>query len=390
MTVKKRMALSFQLLLCLFVKAVCRLLPGRKRSSDIWLFSERGYDACDNAWALFRYVRQRTPQRKIFYILSKDSPDVSKVSACGRVLRRGSLRHLFLYFLPTVKISTHILGAAPYPALFCSRVGRRKLRAKGASVFLQHGVTCHDIPALYAEQTGTPLFVCAAVPEYEFVRTRFGYPAQAVCCPGFARFDDLTAARAGRDILFFPTWRAAAASLSEEAFCRTPYFAAILSLLSSEALFRLLEREDLRLVFAPHPEMRKFISCFHTDGRRIILDTGDIGDMVRRSAVLITDYSSVMFDFAYAKRPVIYLDVEGLRAPHYPVGYFLRERDGFGPVVRSLPALLAALADTVRRGFCTEQVYRERADRFFPRRDRNNCRRNFEAISEWIEKNRNI
>lgn len=97
-----------------------------------------------------------------------------------------------------------------------------------------------------------------------------------------------------------------------------------------------------------------------------------------------------MFDFAYAKRPVIYLDVEGLRAPHYPAGYFLRERDGFGPVVRSLPALLAALADTVRRGFCTEQVYRERADRFFPRRDRNNCRRNFEEISEWIEKNRNI
>ena len=116
----------------------------------------------------------------------------------------------------------------------------------------------------------------------------------------------------------------------------------------------------------------------------------DIGEQVRKSAMLITDYSSVMFDFAYAQRPVIYWDAAGLRAPNYPAGYFSRERDGFGPVVSDLSALYIAVADTVRRGFSMEASYRERADRFFPQHDRRHCCRNYEAISAWIEKHRDI
>ena len=390
MTIFVKAKLFLQLLLCLMIKALCRRRPGRKKYPEIWLFSERGYDACDNAWALFQYVRTVVPGKKVYYILDRHSPEREKVKKCGAVLRRGSLRHLFLYFLPTVKISTHIFGAAPFPALFCSHVGRAHLAAPGAVVFLQHGVTCWDIPALYARYTDVDLFLCAAPLEYEFVKARFGYPEDAVCCSGFARLDALQETVALRRILFLPTWRAALASMTREAFLDTPYFSAVQSLLSDPQLSALLEHEKVDLVFAPHPEMRKFISCFCVKSPRISLDMTDIGEQMRKSAMLITDYSSVMFDFAYAQRPVIYWDAAGLRAPNYPAGYFSRERDGFGPVVSDLSALYTAVADTVRRGFSMEASYRERANRFFPQHDRRHCCRNYEAISAWIEKHQDI
>ena len=149
MTLQSRVRLALQLALCLFIKMLCRCSFLRKKYSEIWLFSERGFDACDNAWSLFRYVRNTAPEKKVYYILEPSSPAVKKVSLLGSVLRRGSLRHLFLYFLPTVKISTHILGASPYPALFTSSLGRRILHASGVSVFLQHGIRNQRLTAFY-------------------------------------------------------------------------------------------------------------------------------------------------------------------------------------------------------------------------------------------------
>ena len=390
MTLQSRVRLALQLALCLFIKMLCRCSLLRKKYSEIWLFSERGFDACDNAWSLFWYVRNTVPEKKVYYILEPSSPAVKKVILLGSVLRRGSLRHLFLYFLPTAKISTHILGASPYPVLFTSSLGRRLLHVPGVSVFLQHGITKDDIPALYAANTKVDLFVCGAFPECEFVKTRFGYPQNAVCCPGFARFDSLLSAYPARQILFLPTWRSSLAVLSDAEFKKTSYFSALQTLLSHKELMALLTRENVKLVFSPHPEMKKFVHLFEIHSGCISMNAEDIGAAIRQSAVLITDFSSVMFDFAYAERPVVYLETEGLNTPNYPMGYFSRERDGFGPVVRDHGALCDTLADMIRRKFSPDKKYLARAKHFFPRRDRENCRRNFEAISECIAKKRGL
>lgn len=368
------------------IKTICMLIPRRKRFRDVWLFSERGYDACDNAWQLFRYVRERYPKAEAYYILDRDAACWEKAAEAGGLLEKGSLRHLFYYFLPTAKISTHILGASPDIVIFASRMGRRFLRAPGASVFLQHGVTKDDIPALYAERAPVDLFVCGAAPEYEFIRRRFGYSEGAVRYLGFARFDALRASVPQRRILFMPTWRASLFSLSPALFARTEYFEAIQSVLSSEELQSLLEGEKVRLVFAPHPEMRRFLPLFHTTGRGISVCVEDIGEEIRACAALITDYSSVMFDFAYMERPVVYLAAAGLEAPNYPAGYFDRERDGFGPFAEDMPALLQNLADIIRSGFRMREEYRARAARFFPLRDGENCARNLAAIVDCIAK----
>ena len=57
-------------------------------------------------------------------------------------------------------------------------------------------------------------------------------------------------------------------------------------------------------------------------------------EFLLESSLLITDYSSIFFDFGYLRKPVIYshFDYEKYRKSHYREGYFDYKYDGFGPV----------------------------------------------------------
>ena len=60
----------------------------------------------------------------------------------------------------------------------------------------------------------------------------------------------------------------------------------------------------------------------------------DVQDLLKRSKILITDYSSVFYDFAYMKKEVIYyqFDYNDFFKKHYEIGNFNFEKNGFGPI----------------------------------------------------------
>ena len=69
-------------------------------------------------------------------------------------------------------------------------------------------------------------------------------------------------------------------------------------------------------------------------------------DLLNNSSVLLTDYSSVFFDFAYLKKPVIYYHPEN-DSYHYEGSYFDYETMGFGDVAidKELPANSTVIFD---------------------------------------------
>jgi CDP-glycerol glycerophosphotransferase len=72
----------------------------------------------------------------------------------------------------------------------------------------------------------------------------------------------------------------------------------------------------------------------------------DIGDLLRVTDVLITDYSSVMFDFAPAARPMLFFtyDLEQYR-DHLRGFYFDFEAAAPGPLLATGEQVVDALAD---------------------------------------------
>lgn len=361
------------------------LIRGREKYKNLWIISERGTDARDNGYHLFRYIRQNHPEINIRYIISRDSPDYEKAASLGETIPYRSFRHMLAFVLSSVKISTHIMGYAADMYFF--KLLDIKRPVSGIKVFLQHGITMHNPDYLKAETTNLDLFVCTARREYEFVNANFGYADGVVQKLGMCRYDRLSSEgnrTKSRVILFMPTWRVYLGGVSEKVFKKSNYYRAFQSMLSDSRIRGLLDKYGYSIEFYPHPEIERRIGYFYVPEEIKLLDAGstDIQKKMIQADILITDFSSVAFDFAYMKKPVIYYqpDREEFYHGHFQKGYFSYEEDGFGPAVGSLEELAAYLEKCMEQNGEMENCYRKRVENFFEYQDQNNCERNFQAI----------
>ena len=192
-----------------------------------------------------------------------------------------------------------------------------------------------------------------------------------------------------------PTWRswiAAPTSASDKIedvsdFRNTEYFRAWSEFLADERLHRILKENDLQMIFYPHRDMQGFIEYFHITDDRITVAKWpeyDVQSLLKESAYLITDFSSIAMDFAYMKKRLMYyqFDYEDFRQGHYPEGYFSYENDGFGKVCYHLDEAISEFENAVSEQFRNPSVYLERHTAFFDLYDTDNCKRNYEAIKE--------
>jgi CDP-glycerol glycerophosphotransferase (TagB/SpsB family) len=290
-----------------------------------------------------------------------------------------------------VKVSTHIMGFTPSIEKYYML---DKINAiHGKKIFLQHGIIKEDIAWYHYPNVKPDLFICSLPVETEFVKEHFRYPEGVVQCAGLCRFDALNhRPPEKRQILIMPTWRKyAVEGKSREEFEHSEYFKRYQALLECREIGALLETYDYRIIFYPHYEVQKFISSFHTENDRIeigLLGQYDVQQLLMESAVLISDFSSVHFDFAYMEKAVIYyqFDQEAYYLGHYEKGYFDFEEDGFGPVVKNQERLVEALDGVLGRGAEPEKVYDDRIHQFFPVMDSRNCERNYQSIISLLRK----
>ena len=80
---------------------------------NLWLVAERGFDARDNGYWFFRYLRTQHPEINACFVIGPDSPDYSRIAALGRTVPMASLRHYLLYLCADYLVATHVQPAAP-------------------------------------------------------------------------------------------------------------------------------------------------------------------------------------------------------------------------------------------------------------------------------------
>lgn len=368
-----------------------KLLYGKR---DIWLVSERGVDARDNGYHFFRYLRQEHPEIRSVYIIDRNSADAKKVEALGEVVQYQSIKHYLLFFGAKYRISTHYMGFSPDQTFYGYIQPRLKNRIPGGkTVFLQHGVTKDDMPQLYQQRTKLDMFVCGARPEYDYIAGNWGYKNGEVCYTGFARFDTLHDFTVKPQILIMPTWRnwlVHGADASEETMLQSCFFQAWSSLLKNHKLAQLARKYGVQFLLYPHYEIQKYLDRFTTASQDIVLADSshyDVQQLLKESMLLITDYSSVYFDFAYMKKPVLYyqFDEEEYRNRHYAQGYFDYRRDGFGEVITQEAELLELLEQYLAGNCSLKPIYQKRMEGFFPLHDTKNCERIYQEILKLPE-----
>lgn len=370
--------------LCLFIIIFpMSLLYNKNRK--IFLVSERGTDARDNGYHFFKYLNEKHPEVESYFVIDKDSPDYKKVSELGKVIQWKSLKHRLLFIGAKYKISTHIMGYSPdidfYNKLneFIPLIGKK--------IFLQHGIISNDLPQLYQEKTRLDLFICGAQPEYEFIKNTFHYKNEEVRYTGLARYDALNEYSTQNQILVMPTWRMWLNNMTESEIANSSYVKEWEKLLSNQKLIHILKDRKITLFFYPHYEMQKHIRLFQSiDDSIVIADFSsyDVQNLLKTSKLLITDYSSIFFDFAYMKKPCVYyqFDRELYWKKHYKKGYFDYDKDAFGKITCDVDSLVEEIIKIINNNFAVDSVYRNNANRCFQIRDGNNCERIFFEISK--------
>ena len=98
---------------------------------------------------------------------------------------------------------------------------------------------------------------------------------------------------------------------------------------------------------------------------------------------MITDYSSIVFDFVYLQRPILYFvpDYEQFRAgvTHSYFKLDLPLEEGFGEVTETADELVSCLEKLAANKFVPEKVYDDRMKNFFITKE-NHCEKLYELL----------
>lgn len=386
--IKLQDILGIFLFLITFIPAGLYKIYLNLSKKEMWLICEQKNTARDNGYFFYIYMCKNHPEIKCLYAINKKSKYYNKVKGYGKIVSWGSLAHYFYYLSSTKNISSHKDGN-PNQLLFT--IFHLYLNLYNNRIFLQHGIIKDNIPMFYYKNTKFKGFICGAKKEFDYINLKYGYPKENVVYSGLARFDTLTdESKDNKLIAIIPTWRNWLGSdtnaLTKQIdFKKTEYYKNWNGLINNKEFIDLIEKNNLEVIFYPHIQMQKYIGHFKTTCKNIkIIDINnlEIQDLLKQASILITDYSSVYFDFAYMNKPVIYyqFDYKEYREKQLPEGYFDYERDGFGPVCQNERNVINELESYIKECFQQKSDYLKRHQDFFSIKDKNNCERIYEFI----------
>ena len=368
---------------------------------DIWLICEKRDEARDNGYHFYKYVRERHPEINAYYVITKGSADLSKVKMLGNIIFADSIQHAVYFLACVMSINSQAYGAFPYGMNKAElRIAKKMCNPRQKTIFLQHGIIKDELShkAFDYASCNIDFFTCSVYREYEFVKEKYGYPDSAIGQVGLCRFDKLYHADSAKEkiILVMPTWRtwlkrhADNMPLKEsemKQFAESDYCRQYIDLLMSEPLRNRMKDHGYKLIFYPHYQLQDYLPLFSecADDTVIIADRGnyDVQELLMSASVLVTDYSSVQFDFAYMNKPVVYFqfDKKRFEGGHYKRGYFDYEVDAFGPCSDDVNEVVRILEKLIETDGVQPDIYQKRIDDFFDIRDDKNCERTFHAIS---------
>jgi CDP-glycerol glycerophosphotransferase len=145
--------------------------------------------------------------------------------------------------------------------------------------------------------------------------------------------DELAIAPDACAVLYAPTWRDDASFSTE---------------LDLDALGDALGDRYVVLLRV-HSAVASTVSLPDRPALRNVSDRGDVGELLLAADVLVTDYSSVMFDFAPTRKPMLFFTYDLERYRDELRGfYFDFTADAPGPLLKTTAELAAALQDLDR------------------------------------------
>lgn len=376
-----------------------RLLNSRNKKYI--LINDRPEKASDNGEAVFKYINQyrKDLAKYTYYVISKNNEDYDRLSKFGKVVIKNSRKHKYLFLNSKLIMSSHTFNSFYY-GFAKSKIKYYIDLLDYKFVWLQHGVTYNNVcKAANKYNTMADYVVVTTTREMEEISSdRYFYNADDLIKSGCPRYDYLNE-NSKNIITIIPTWRRYLSGKTlkngfheiKDGFKSSDYYINYSKILSDEKLRKLLFERGYKLKFILHPGMNGYEHNFEKFNNEVInivpVKDLDYSKLFSESKLMITDYSSVFFDFSYLKKPLIYyqFDKDKFYGEHYLQGTFDFERDGFGDVINNPSEIINKIEYYLNNNFKLESEYEKRIESIFNYKDKNNCKRLIDYLEERKE-----
>ena len=369
---------------------------------NIWLINDRKDRAGDNGEYFFRYLKKIKPKDILFYfVIEKNCPDYERLKSYKNIIDLNSRKYLNI-FLKSDKIISSISDSWVSNAF--GKDAKYMIDLYHFDyIYLQNGIVKDDLSRfLNKVNKKFDLIITSSKKEFKsFLDDKYGYNRNNLALTGLPRFDNLLEIhkqiKREKIIIIFPTWRLyikgtrdliTLKPIESENFINTKYFNFYNNLINNQSLLSIMQQNDYEGIFCLHPNFAAQYKHFSENNIFKIKEQCNEQELFAKASLLVTDYSTIFFDFGYIQKPVIYthFDYDEYRNNQFSEGYFDYKKDGFGKICYDIQCTIREIISEIKNNCVLNSVYEKRIKRFFQYYDDNNCHRVFLEIIN--EKNR--
>ena len=379
-------------------------LTKNQENFQIWIINDRKNKAGDNGEYFFRYLSEIKPKRIKFYFgIKKNCSDYNRLKKYGNVIDFDSTEYLNI-FLRSDKIISSISDSWVYNPF--GEDGKYLSDLYHFDyIYLQNGIIKDDL-SQYLNRIikNFHLLITSSKKEYKsLLKSNYGYKKNNIAITGLSRFDNLeklkNIIKKENIILICPTWRnyikgtrdlITHESIQAESFKTTNYFNFYNSLINNEKFLNFIDNSNYKGIFCLHPNFEAQWKYFNQNKLFKLEERCNMQELIIKSSLLITDYSSIFFDFGYIQKPVIFIhfDYEEYRNKQFHKGYFDYQKDGFGPICYDMECTIKTVITEINNNCELKKNYLVRIKKFFQYFDNKNNYRIYNAIIH--DKNKNF
>ncbi len=372
------------------------------KNRRIWVIgASGGKKYTDNGAALYRYILKNHQEVEIYWIINSDADDISRVKSEGPFLYRNTLKANLYTLLAEVLIGTHSLptDVSEYDV---------KRYKKALKVFISHGIEGFKVKAPHHAKIHRDFDISVSVSEFEknIKVNSWGLSEDKVCITGLPRYDILEKRKKEKrqkigKIFYMPTWcpeyrksfEKKYQELTREeisSFKKEEYFQKIHEFINHPEMLCILKEEGISLTIFFHqsinPFMEKIVTLPDPSRMRIAPNGSNIQKILINSDMLITDYSSVAWDFLYLDRPIIFFQFDREKHKKVTGSYLQIPEELFGAATENVQDTVQEIRK-ITQGEDNYALKREESrKKFIKYHDGRNCERMVNCILEKLNR----
>lgn len=275
----------------------------------ILLYEKEGERYEESASILFEKLLDKGYEN-IYFIYDKKNKYYNTIDGKYKkhIIQKGSFKHYLLFFCCKIFIGSETMGHA-IDLRIANKQAQKKLVSKNNNfIFLQHGVMymisldSESRTAFKPMRTNGIYRVVASSQEEANHFINIGnHKEEHIYISGLPKFDKSELLPGADKIVIMPTWRPWEYNIINGKFTDSKYY---------KMLERIVEviPDELKdkIVILPHPLFNKSVNDAEFPLRKYLNTVDKYDDVLKKTKILITDYSSIAYDAFYRGSNVIF------------------------------------------------------------------------------------